>query len=241
MQEFRYIILIYVIYIIGKLTCSFLGCALSFVYFSWRSRVFVSSKSISVLEGLRNDERTAKKQIANFLNGLFLRQIVDIGNIKSHTIRMFFYKYIYKVKIGKNVVIYGRSEFRDPYKIKIGNGSIIGDRVTLDARNGIEIGENANLSTGVWIWTEQHDYNSPYFSCNNKGGKVIIGDRAWVSCRTIILPGVKIGEGAVVAAGAVVTTNVPAYCIYGGVPAKKIGERNRELGYNFHGECVDFF
>lgn len=44
-----------------------------------------------------------------------------------------------------------------PNNIIIGRGSIIGDQAVLDARNGIELGENVNFSTGVWIWTEQHD------------------------------------------------------------------------------------
>jgi acetyltransferase-like isoleucine patch superfamily enzyme len=81
----------------------------------------------------------------------------------------------------------------------------------------------------VWIWTLEHDPQSPAFATT--GGPVVIEDYAWVSCRTVILPNVRIGRGAVVAAGAVVTRDVPDYAIVGGVPAKVIGERSRDLNY----------
>ena len=59
----------------------------------------------------------------------------------------------------------------------------------------------------------------------------MIGDRVWIAYRAVILPGVTIGEGAVIAAGAVVTRDVGPFSIMAGVPAKKIGERNRNLDY----------
>ena len=139
------------------------------------------------------------------------------------------------MKIAPNVVIYGGFEIRDPWNITIGRGSIIGDESKLDGRNGITIGANVNFSTGVWVWTLEHDLNDPLFSTNEKGGRVIIRDRAWVSARTIILPKVTIEEGAVVAAGAVVTHDCQAYTVYGGVPARIIGERNRNMIYEFNG------
>lgn len=99
----------------------------------------------------------------------------------------------------------------------------------LDGRKGLVIGDHVNLSSEVMIWTLQHDMNDSGFKA--VGGPVEIGDYAWVSARAIILPGRKIGKGAVVAAGSVVTKDVEDYAIVGGVPAKKIGERNRSLEY----------
>ena len=129
----------------------------------------------------------------------------------------------------------------DYSNIAVGNGTIIGDESKLDGRNGIIIGENVNFSTGVWIWTEQHDMNDPDFRVNDKGGCVVVGDRAWLSTRTIILPRVQIGEGAVVAAGAVVTRDCEPFSVYGGIPAKKIAERNRNMQYQFSGSHVPFY
>ena len=86
------------------------------------------------------------------------------------------------------------------------------------------------------MWTDQHDYNDPDFKLKNgKRGPIRIGDRAWIGPNVIILHSVTIGEGAVVAAGAVVTKDVPPYTLVGGVPAKVIGERNRRLRYEFKG------
>lgn len=152
-----------------------------------------------------------------------------IGNFPSHHIRNFLYRRLLKMKISSNTYIYGGAEIRDPWNIKIGEFTSIGHYAILDGRRGLTIGKNVNLSTGVWIWTLQHDLQSPDFSV--EGGPVVIEDYAWLSCRSIILPGVTIGEGAVVAAGAVVRKDVPSFAIVGGVPAKIIGERNKNLTY----------
>ena len=133
------------------------------------------------------------------------------------------------MKIDK-AILYGMFHIRKPSKININEGTVIGHSVTLDGRNGITIGKNVNFSSEVMIWTMQHDYNDPDFGAS--GGPVVIHDYVWISARVIVLPNVTIGKGAVVAAGAVVTKNVEAYTIVGGIPATKIGERNKNLHYN---------
>jgi len=79
------------------------------------------------------------------------------------------------------------------------------------------------------IYTLQHDMESPSFDA--VGAPVIIEDYVYIGPRAIILPGVRIGYGAVVGAGAVVTKDVPPYAVVGGVPAKFIHERNHDLDY----------
>lgn len=121
------------------------------------------------------------------------------------------------MRIAKSAVLYGGFEIRVPWKIQIGNGSIIGDECKLDGRNGIKIGDNVNFSTGVWIWTEQHDLNDPDFASNKKGGTIVIEDRAWISSRTVIFPGNRVSEGCVLAAGAVAVKSVePSLSVCGG-------------------------
>ena len=143
--------------------------------------------------------------------------------------------------IGDCVVIYHGFHIRAPWNIQIGKGTVVGDGASLDGRNGLVIGENVNISTDVYIYTEQHDINDPNFESLNSGGPVIIYDRAWLSSRTTVLPKVKIGEGAVLASGALASKNLAPYGIYVGVPAKKIGERSKNLQYEFDGSFIPFY
>jgi len=75
----------------------------------------------------------------------------------------------------------------------------------------------------------QHDPDSDYFE--TKSGDVIIEDYVWLGSSVIVLPGVTIGRGAVIAAGAVVTKSIPPMCVAGGIPAKFIKERKSKLKY----------
>jgi acetyltransferase-like isoleucine patch superfamily enzyme len=101
----------------------------------------------------------------------------------------------------------------------------------LDGRTGkIIIGNNVDIAREAAIFTLEHDPNADYYETIS--GDVIIEDYAWVSSRATILPGVKIGRGAIVASNAVVTKDVQPMTIVGGVPAKVIGRRKSNLKYN---------
>ena len=171
--------------------------------------------------------------LRRYRDGLKFLLILLCGRIPSQRLRRTIYRDVLHMSVGKTTVIYGGAEIRDPEKIAIGEHSVIGHYSILDGRCGIQIGENVNLSSGVWIWTMQHDLQDPAFGV--QGGPVVIEDYAWLSCRTVVLPNVRIGRGAVVAAGAVVTKDVPPFAIVGGVPARVIGQRNTNLTYNLSG------
>jgi maltose O-acetyltransferase len=143
--------------------------------------------------------------------------------------RMFFYRYIFRFRIGRQTSIHGRARFRAPSKLAVGHNTVIGELILIDARSGVIIGNNVNIGGEVAIFTLEHDPDSPTFG--TKGGPVVIEDYAYIGSRATILPGVTIGYGAVVATGAVVTKDVPAYHIVGGVPARFIRERSRDLRY----------
>ncbi len=178
---------------------------------------------------------------ATLIRGYHMWMMLDTGKIPSHHIRNFIYRHIYLVNLAKNAAIYHGAEIRAGVNLHIGEGSIIGDHAILDARNGINIGHNVNLSTGVHIWTEQHDHSDPEFRCmSDSSFGVAIEDRVWIGPSVTILHSVRIGEGAVVAAGAVVTKNVAPFSIVAGVPAKKIGDRNNSLHYSLKGEHLSF-
>lgn len=179
--------------------------------------------------------------IKSLMNGWMMYSVMKLGKVPCQTYRKFVLKNIYQMDIGDNVVIYGGFRIRAPWNISIGKGTVIGDGCQLDGRNGLYIGSNVNMSTEVYIYTEQHDVNDAYFASANSGGKVIIGDRAWLSSRTTVLPKVHIGEGAVLASGALACKNLDEYSIYVGIPARKVGERTRDLRYEFDGNFLPFY
>jgi acetyltransferase-like isoleucine patch superfamily enzyme len=138
------------------------------------------------------------------------------------------------MKIGKgtsvrlNVQILNSSPTRS--NITIGNNCVINPYCLLDGRMfTIVIGDNVDIARETMIYTLEHDPHDDYHTV--KGGPVIINDYVWICSRVIILPGVTIGRGAVVASGSVVTKDVPENAIVGGVPAKVIGKRNSKLLY----------
>lgn len=136
------------------------------------------------------------------------------------------------MQMSKDVRLYAGFHIRNPKGIIVEDGVSIGPKVLLDGRNGLTIKKNAVIGYEAIIWTMNHDYNDTHFEVN--GGPVEIGENTWICSRSIILPNVKIGKGAVVASNAVVTKDVPPYAIVGGVPAKIIGQReekNYQYGY----------
>jgi acetyltransferase-like isoleucine patch superfamily enzyme len=152
-----------------------------------------------------------------------------ISHVPSHMFRKLFYK-LAGVKIGKGSTIHMWANFFEPNGIKIGDDSIIGDHAFLDGRAPVVIGNHVDIASSVMIYNSEHDLESDDFSAKTE--PVEIMDYVFIGPRAIILPGVKIGKGAVVAAGAVVTKDVPDFAVVGGVPAKIIGERkNKELHY----------
>lgn len=114
-------------------------------------------------------------------------------------------------------------------KIQVGNNTVVNRNVYLDGRGGLVIGNNVNISHFALIQTLTHDHNSPAFQAHSR--PVVIGDDVWIGARALILPGVELGRGAVVGAGAVVTRNVEPYQVVAGSPARVVGRRNADLNY----------
>lgn len=194
-----------------------------------------------------NSKTDIKQRIITFIGNIFLSyyrySMFQVGLIPSHHIRLFLYRNLYKAKIGKGAVVYFGTEIRGSWNLSINEGSIIGDKAILDARRGgISIGRYVNIGSYVSIYTDQHDYNDPHFGTSyEKVGAVILEDRVWIGPNAIILHSVRIGEGAVIAAGAVVTKDVAPFTVVGGIPAKKIAERNQNLKYKFDGSTRCMF
>ncbi len=152
-----------------------------------------------------------------------------VSKIPSHTFRLTFYRTIMNFSIGKDCYIFMNCRFDMSSGLYLKNNVAISPRCRLDTRGTITIGENVGIAEDVIILTADHNIKSSNFDGQNKG--VTIGDYAWIGTRAMILPGVSLGRGSVIAAGAVVTKSVPEYEIWGGVPARKIGIRVKDLTY----------
>jgi acetyltransferase-like isoleucine patch superfamily enzyme len=150
-----------------------------------------------------------------------------VAKIPFHTIRLFFYRKT--ITIGHDATILMHVRLRG-FRISIGDNSIVNSFCVLDGRDAdLRIGNNVDIAPDVHIYTLEHDPHSE--THGSRPGAVVIGDNAWIASRVTILPGVGIGEGAVVAAGAVVAKDVPAWTIVGGVPATILGKRSIEVKF----------
>ena len=111
-------------------------------------------------------------------------------------------------------------------RVKMGKGVFINHSVILSASGGIEFEDGVQVAPGVRIATINHDFNERHTKYTY--GKVTVKKNAWIGMNVTICPGVTIGKYAVVAAGAVVTKDIPDYAVAGGVPAKVIKMLNPE-------------
>lgn len=173
-----------------------------------------------------------KKYIKNFLSGT-----VGSGEDKINVLRKGFKGC--KFSIGEDSIIDGKIVFeRDNAEVRIGSRVFLSGSTKVIASESIEIGDDVLIAWGTTI--VDHDSHSVSFSKRKddvvkwkKGEKdwshvniapVNISDKAWIGFNVIILKGITIGEGAVVAAGSVVTKDVPAWTVVAGNPARMIRE-----------------
>ena len=112
-------------------------------------------------------------------------------------------------------------------RVKFGKNVFINHSAILSASGGIEFEDGVSIAPGVRIATINHDFNERHTKYTY--GKVTIKKNAWLGMNVTICPGVTIGRYAVVAAGAVVTKDVPDFAVVGGVPAKVIKYQDSSL------------
>ena len=134
------------------------------------------------------------------------------------------YPYL-NVEIGNNV-IWGHNitiQTVKGSKIKIGDNVTINDNFFITSLFGIEIGSGTSIAENVSIRDFNHIFKEKGVNLKNQGlegDNIVIGKNCWLCRGCVILPGVTIGDGAIIAANAVVNKDVPSYTVVGGVPAK---------------------
>jgi maltose O-acetyltransferase len=129
---------------------------------------------------------------------------------------------------GKEARIEPRAFFSSGREVSIGDYSSIGEGTKI--RGSVRIGNHVMMGEEVLIVSWEHDFSRIDIPMTQQGFQeqktIVIGDDVWIGSRAILLPGVQVGHGAIVGAGAVVTKDVPEYAIVGGNPAKVIRLRN---------------
>lgn len=130
-------------------------------------------------------------------------------------------------KFGKNNTFWFPVKILGKENISIGDNCALNAFIHIWGSGGVEIGNNVMIASHVTITSVTHDYTGPsirYSELIHK--KIVIEDNVWIGAAAIILPGIKIGEGAVIGAGSVVTHDVPSRAIVVGNPARIIKWRN---------------
>lgn len=177
-------------------------------------------------------DKKMSKPVKSLYYSVVLFGNVVINKLPSRHLRKWFYQLL-GAKIGKRTVVCRRAELLYPKGLKLAENVAVGWFVHMDARGGIAIGHDTNISSYTKLITGSHDIDSPDFAASFLPIK--IGHHCWIGTGATVLQGVTIGDGAVVAAGAVVTKDVEPFSVVGGVPAKHIRYRNRELDYTVKG------
>jgi acetyltransferase-like isoleucine patch superfamily enzyme len=131
--------------------------------------------------------------------------------------------------IARDAVVYRGTTVLGAGRLVIGRRSQVGWRCVLDARGGLTLGDDVMVASDSRLISADHDVRSPDFAV--RYGSVRLEQRAWLGTGAMVLQGVTIGRGAVVAAGAVATRDVEPLTIVGGIPARPFATRPDGLTY----------
>ncbi len=128
-------------------------------------------------------------------------------------------------RIGSGVVIKQEVNVKYPWHLVVGDHTWIGEGSWIDCLTTVRLGSNVCVSQGAYLCTGNHDWKDPRFGL--VVSPIQVNDGAWVGARSILTPGVVLGEGAIAAAGSIVTRDIPAFEIHAGNPA--VFARRREV------------
>ena len=181
------------------------------------------------------DAAPASRPMKNFVRNVRYDGLLYVANrivavVPFHAVRQWFYRRVLDCEIGEGSSISMGAWFDSKGGFRLGRNSTINQNCRLDSRGTLIIGDNVSISAEVCLLTADHDPQSATFA--GRTLPIVIEDYAFIGTRAMVLAGVTIGRGAIVAAGAIVTKNVEPFAIVAGVPARVIGERNRDLQYS---------
>ena len=175
------------------------------------------------------------KNIINPHSSIFHRLFFLIFRVPRSKLSRKFWTWYYRgilKKVGKNFRVDTKLKITNPGLISFGNNCFIGANAIMLAHNApIVIGNNVIIAAETYMNTRNHRYDKTSIPINNQGyiySPIVIEDDVWLGFRSIILSGVTVAKGTIVAANAVVTHNFPPFSVIAGVPAKVIMNRKDE-------------
>lgn len=151
-----------------------------------------------------------------------------VTHVPIHWARLMYMRRLLRMHVGKGAFVHMGCVFYE--NVEIGRGSVIGRGCHL--LGNITIKANVSITAQTYMFSSSHDKDDPDFRAYTK--PILIEDHAWIGARAMVQPGVRVGVGAVLAANSTATRDIPDYMVYGGTPAKKIGERARNLRYQLN-------
>ncbi len=179
-------------------------------------------------------------QIKNFFGSISVKQICVLfledyvawifrylPGFEGFTARYLFYKLLCK-KMSSFPFIFPGAHLQHCYGIEAGKNLNLNRGVHIYGRGGVKFGDYVLIGPNVVITSSQHKYDIkgvPILFQGHELQPVVIGNDVWIGANVVILPGVTVGDGTIIGAGAIVTDDTDPYSIVGGVPAQKIGER----------------
>jgi putative colanic acid biosynthesis acetyltransferase WcaF len=128
-------------------------------------------------------------------------------------------------RLGTGCHIYGSAKIWAPWNLECGSWACIANDAEIYNPARVFLGEGAMVSQGAFLCAASHDYADPAFPLIHEA--IVVGNRAWVAARAVVLMGVKIGEGSVIGAGSVVTKDVPPNTVCAGNPARVVKQISR--------------
>ena len=178
------------------------------------------------MRGAMNQCRLVWRAASVYLNNHMISQLI------SRRCRMLWYRHAMGYVVGRASSILPDFRVSEPKNLEIGCHTVINNSCRFDNRRKIIIGDNVSVSYGVVILTVGHDIDSPDFAIT--GGEVVVEDYVWLCASCMIMPGVRIGKGAVVLPGSIVISDVEQFSVVGGNPAKFVRKRSENLHYELH-------
>ncbi len=158
------------------------------------------------------------RAVWHILNAVFLQNPLNPSSkVKIVLLRAF------GAKVGKGVLLKPAINIKSPWRVEIGDYSMIGERAWLDSVAPIRIGANVVVSQDAYLCTGNHDWTDPAFGLIE--APLVIEDGAWVGARATILPGARVASHAIISGGSVLSKETEPYMIYAGNPALPVKKR----------------